>query len=201
MKVSSLTHLLLILSGIAASFASLDAFGQEPFSRMDISLGRSFNVVESDFTETRVHRYWRPGSGGELSFLTPFYLGDAEAGAALYRFKPAMLDVPGFDALLVFAGWGYDLQVVPRLYWYNGIRLGNQRMTFDIDTFPGERTESEFLISFQTRAAGHIYRKTGIFASLQLTQAYTYIRFRTMYVSVGLTTSVSSPGWLRTLLR
>lgn len=186
---------------VLAAIVTFDAYAQAPFSRIDISAGRSFNVKESDFTETRVHQYWRPGRGGELSFLVPFYLGDAEVGAALHRYESADAGAPGFFGVLAFFGWGYAWEFLPGISWYNGLRMGSQRMSFEDDTFPGVRNESEFLVAYQSRAAVHFLWDTGVFASAQLTQTYTYVRFRTVYVSVGLTTSLSSPRWLQSLLR
>ena len=184
-----------------AVLAPLAAYGQEPFSRIEISGGPTFNVKEGNVTEERIHRFWSPGRGGELSFLTPFYLGDAEAGVAIHRYDAIGSDVPSFDAILVYFGWGFNWELVPGLFWYNGVRIGNNRMSFDEDTFPGIKNESEFLLGGQTRATFHVFRHTGIFASAQMTQTYTFIRFRTLYISAGLTTSLSTPGWLRSFLR
>lgn len=183
-----------------AACVPFDANAQAAFSRIEISAGPSVNL-ENSFSETRLYNYWNPGTGAELTFLAPFYFGEAEAGAALHQYESFTADVPSFDALLVFFGWGYDWEFLRGLSWYNGLRMGNQRMTFDEDTFPGIRNESEFMVAYQTRAAFRFYRNTGIFASAQFTQTYTFIRLRTAYVSFGLTTSISTPGWLQSLLR
>jgi hypothetical protein len=184
-----------------AVLAPLAAHGQEPFSRIEISGGPTFNVKEGNVTEERIHRFWSPGRGGELSLLTPFYLGDAEAGVSIHRYDAIGSDVPSFDAILVYFGWGFNWELVPGLFWYNGLRIGNNRMSFDEDTFPGIKNESEFLLGGQTRATFHVFRHTGIFASAQMTQTYTFVRFRTLYISAGLTTSLSTPDWLRSFLR
>lgn len=181
--------------------APVVGYGQEPFSRIEISAGGTFNVKEGNLTERRIHDYWKPGYGGELSFMTPFYFGDAEAAAAVHRYESLTTDVPSFDAILVYFGWGYDWEFFPGVSWYNGLRLGNNRMTFDDDTFPGVRNESEFSIAAQTRATIHFFQNTGVFASAQIAQTYTYIRFRAVYVSAGVTTSLSTPGWLQSLMR
>lgn len=173
------------------------AHGQnEPFSRIEVYGGGTYDVGSS-----RIHDFWAPDYGGELSFRTPFYFGDAELGAAYHRFEALTEDVPRFDAIHVFAGWGLALKPVDRISWYNGFRIGNNRMTFDEETFHGVKNESEFLLGAQSKLTIRLFKQTGIFGAAHFTQTYTYIRFRTVYVSAGLTTSFASPSWLQTFLR
>ncbi len=177
------------------------AHGQEPFSRIDLAVGGAQNIQEGNLNEARIHDYWKPGYGAELSMSTPFYLGDVEAGVAVHRYKPLSTAVPRFDAFLVHVGWGLNWELVPGFFWYSGIRMGNSRMTFDEDTFPGVKNESEFLLAAHSRATVHITRSTGVYASAHLTQTYTFVRFRTLYISAGLATSFQTPRWLRNFLR
>lgn len=173
------------------------AHGQDDaFSRIEVLAGGNYNVGDS-----QVHDYWEPGYGGELSFLTPFYLGDAELGGAYHRYEASSGDVPRFDALLVYAGWGIALRPIEAVSWYNGFRIGNNRMTFDEETFPGVKNESEFVLGAQSRLTIRLFKQTGIFGAAHFTQTYTYIRIRTVYVSAGLTTSFAAPSWLQTILR
>ncbi len=168
----------------------------KPFSRIEIAGGGALNVGNGP-----IHDYWEPGYGGEISFLTPFYLGSAEAGAAYHRYEEVSGRVPRFDALLVFAGWGLALEPVDWVSWYNGFRLGNNRMTFDEETFPGVKNESEFLVGAQSRVTIRLFKQTGIFGAAHYTQTYTFVRFRTLYVSAGLTTSFGTPSWFQAFLR
>ena len=186
---------------LLATCAPLVAYGQEPFSRIDISGAATFNMKEGPFNEKRIYDYWNPGRGAELSFLTPFYLGDAEVGIAFQPYDAVSSVTPRFDAVLIFLGWGFNWEIVPGVFWYNGMRLGNNRMSFDEDTFPSVKNESEFLLGGQTRATVHVFRHTGLFAAAHLTQTYTFVRFRNAYISAGLTTSLSAPNWLQTILR
>lgn len=166
------------------------------FNRLEIAVGGTYNV-----NENIIHDFWEPGYGGELSFLTPFYFGHVEAGGAYHRYEASSDDVPRFDALLAFLGWGFRWEPAPGLSWYNGFRIGNNRMTFDEDTFPGVRNESEFLLGVQSRVTLHLFADTGLFAAAQFSQTYTFIRFRTVYATAGLSTSLSSPAWLRSFLK
>ena len=182
-----------LLCATAAPYAQAQ---HEPFSRIEITGG-----PVSDVGDSRIHEYWTPGNGGEISLFTPFYLGYAEAGAAYHRYDVATGSVPRFDALLVFAGWGMALEPVRWLSWYNGFRIGNSRMTFDEETFPGVQNESEFLLGGQSRLTLRVYKRTGLFGAVHFTQTYTYVRMRSTFVTVGLTTSFATPSWLQTVLR
>ena len=168
----------------------------EPFSTIDIAAGGTYNVSRSV-----IHDFWKPGYGGELSLSTPFYFGQAEAGGAIHSYDVADPSVPRFDAILLFAGWGVAVTPTPYLSWYNGVRLGNNRMTFDDDTFPGIRTESEFMLGLNSRLDLRLSQEVGVFGSAWLSQTYTFIRFRTVYVSAGLTYRTPSPEWVKTFFR
>lgn len=196
-KIERLSAVLFVLIAIAPLYA----YGQDPFSQIDIAVGGAHNLRQDGIFESRIHEYWESGYGGEVSITTPFYLGDLDAGVSVHRYEPLSSRVPRFDALLVHLGWGFNWELVPGLFWYNGFRLGNSRMTFDADTVPGIRNESELLLAAHTRATVHLFRNTGVYASAHLAQTYTFIRFRTLYVSAGLVTSFRTPGWLQTFLR
>ena len=168
----------------------------EPFSTISIAAGGTYNVSRSV-----IHDFWKPGYGGELSLSTPFYFGQAEAGGAFHTYDVADPSVPRFDAILLFAGWGVAVSPIPYFSWYNGFRLGNNRMTFDDDTFPGIRTESEFMLGLNSRLDLLLLQGVGVFGSASLSQTYTFIRFRTVYVTAGLTYRAPSPEWVKSFLR
>lgn len=146
-----------------------------------------------------LHQYWEPGYGGDVSVATPFYAGVAEAGGSLHRYG-AQAEVPRFDALLVFAGWGAALTPVRPLSLYAGIRVGNYRMMFDHDTYAGVRNESEVTLGVHTRADLRLGNGWTAYASGSFLQTYTYIRLRSVYVGAGISRTVRTPGWLRDLL-
>ncbi len=195
MKYVLRTTLVAVIMHCAAHLAAVHA-QVDPFSRVEIFGGGAMNVGDS-----QIHEYWQPGYGGEVSFSTPFYLGDAELGGAFHRYETTGGGVPRFDALLVYAGWGIALRPIHAISWYNGFRVGNNRMTFDEETFPGVKNESEFMLGAQTRLTVRLFKQTGIFAAAHFAQTYTYIRIRTVYVSAGLTTSFATPLWLQSFLR
>lgn len=181
---------------IVAPSAAQDSPDEGPFSTIELRAGGSYNINRNN-----IHDYWRPGYGGELSLATPFYFGIAEAGGAYHRYDVADPSVPRFDAILAFAGWGIPLSPSPYVSWYNGFRLGNNRMTFDVDTFAGIRTESEFILEVNSTLHLRLPQGFGIFGSARFSQTYTFIRFRTIYVTAGISYRTSSPRWIRTLLQ
>jgi hypothetical protein len=187
--------IVLILLMVAPS-AAQDSPDEGPFSTIELRAGGSYNINRNN-----IHDYWRPGYGGELSLATPFYFGIAEAGGAYHRYDVADPSVPRFDAILAFAGWGIPLSPSPYVSWYNGFRLGNNRMTFDVDTFAGIRTENEFMLEVNSTLHLRLPQGLGIFGSARFSQTYTFIRFRTIYVTAGISYRTPSPRWLRTLLQ
>lgn len=193
------TTLGLVLLAAALTGTPYTAAGQAPggpFSTLEVALGGTTNLNETTF-----HEYWRPGQGAELSLSTLFYVGEAEAGAALHRYD-AHADVPRFDALFAFVGWGVALQPVPWIGWYNGLRVGNYRMAFEDDTdFPGVRNESELTLALHSRLDLSPGRGWTIFGGATLQQTYTFIRLRYVYATGGIRYAFETPAWLQTFLK
>jgi hypothetical protein len=187
--------IIILASQISFAQESLIRAG-DPFSKIEFSAGGS-----TDVGRNFLHDFWRPGYGGELALSTPFYFGEAEAGGAYHVYDMAASSVPRFDAILVFVGWGIALSPSPHLSWYNGFRVGNNRMSFDDDTFPGIRNESELMLGANSRLHLRLRQGIGIFGSAWWSQTYTNVRFRSIYVSAGLSYRATSPNWIRTLLR
>lgn len=187
---------------LAATVAVLDARpaaaqpASTPFAMIELSLAASGDVGASLF-----HDYWRGNTGAEATFATPFYLGTAEAGASIHRYRALRPDVPRFDAVSVYFGWGIPVRITPWLAWHNGLRLGNMRMTFDDDTFKGVRNESELLIGLHSRVEIEPVRNWALFASVTVQQVYTYVRLRPVYVQGGIRHRLRSPQWLEAFLQ
>ncbi|MEX0820868.1 MAG: hypothetical protein WD021_01880 [Rhodothermales bacterium] len=170
--------------------------GQSAFSRITISGG-----ADATIHSPRLLPDWKPGRGGHLSVSTPFYFGEAEAGAAFHRYDAQTTDVPRFDALMAFVGWGVRLAPAESFSWYNGMRVGSYRMAFDEETFPGIRNESELSIGLQTRIDVHLTPALNVYIAGRYNRTYTAPRLDLAYLSGGLAISLESPEWLVTLLR
>lgn len=197
--------LLLRLALCCAAWAPADAARSQapaPFSTLDVALGGAADVGNALFYEAPLfYDYWKPGAGAELSVGTPFYLGDVEVGAGLHRYGSATADVPDFDALRVYAGWGIAFRPETWFGWYNGVRLGVFRMRFDEDTFEGVRNESELFVGFHSRVEVTPVRGWSVFGAVTVQQVYTYIRLRPVYLTGGIRRRLDTPGWLEAVLR
>jgi hypothetical protein len=194
-------RILLLAASIGILLHGRTAVAQESrqstaFSTIELRAGGAYNVNRDVF-----HDFWQPGYGLEAAVATPFYLGMAEAGAALHRYEALHAGPPAFNAFLPYVGWGLQLDPAAFLSWYAGVRVGVYRMMFDDEeAFRAERIEHEFAMGFNTRLDLHVPQGIGLFVDVRFMQAYTYVRFRTVYVSAGLSYRLSSPEWLRTLL-
>ncbi len=168
----------------------------QPFETLELRLGATQNV-NSNF----LHEFWAHGFGLEGGFTTPFYLGYAEMGGAVHRYRVnESAAVPGFDALLLYAGWGLD-KAFSRLHLEGGVRIGNYRMSFDEQTFAGVRTESELALMGHGRLAVQVAGPVSIYAAGGYQKVYTYLRMNLWYASAGLSYRFQTPGWLETVLR
>lgn len=170
--------------------------GQSAFSRITLSGGGDINVYHP-----RLLPHWNAGRGGHLSASTPFYFGEVEAGVAFHRYDVPSGEVPRFDALMAFGGWGVRLVPAESFSWYNGLRVGNYRMAFDEETFPGIRNESELALGLFTRVDVHLSTALNVFVAGRYNRMYTAPRLDLAYLSGGLAISFESPEWLLTLLR
>ncbi|WP_457653147.1 hypothetical protein [Rhodocaloribacter sp.] len=168
----------------------------QPFETLELSLTGTVNV-----NRNFLHEFWRAEPGGGLNLTTPFYLGVAEAGGILHRYRAKTGDVPRFDALLIYVGWGFRLKVAPRLAWQNGFRVGNYRMTFDEDTFAGERNESELALAFRSSLRFRLSERVAVRVSGSYMKAFTFHRLKLFHVSAGVSYRMRTPGWLREFLR
>ncbi|MDX1546263.1 MAG: hypothetical protein R3247_04710 [Rhodothermales bacterium] len=176
----------------------LPAQGQapEPFDFVEVRVSGTQNVHRSF-----VHEFWEHGSGGELAAATPFYLGQAEAGIALHRYRAAAPPVPDFDATLLFAGWGVGVEAGSRLRLDGGLRVGNYRMRFEEAAFTGSRNESELALGAVARLSVRPAGPLRVHVSGSYTKVHTFNRLKLWYLSAGLAYRFSSPGWLKSFLR
>lgn len=181
---------------LAALLAAEPSAAQDAFSRISLSGGRAYNVNENDF-----HDSWAVRYAGEAAFATPFYAGEAELGAALHRYDAVGPDVPRFDAVLFYLGWGLDLSPFEVLSWQSGFDVGTYRMTFDEETFPGVRNESEVMLGLNTRIRFNFSRAVSLYAIGRRMRIYTDPRLELTYVSAGIRVTIDSPNWLMTILR
>ena len=168
----------------------------EPFSTVELRLAGTRNI-----NHNFLHEFWNPGSGGEATLATPFYLGFIEIGTAVHRYE-AKQEVPGFAALWLYAGWGLGVDVTDRIRLEGSGRIGNYHMSFDSGSeFTGVINESELALMVQSRLSVRPVGRVSLFVSGSYLQAYTFLRLKLWYVTAGLSYRVNSSEWLKGFLR
>jgi hypothetical protein len=174
------------------------AQGTEAFDWVEIRMAGAQNV-----NRNFLHEFWTPDPGGEFSVATPFYFGYAEFGGAYHRYRMDHADVPDFDAVLVYAGWGLDLEVARRLRLEAGLRAGNYRMSFDDKDIPfaGVRHESELALLVNARVALRPVGPVWLYVGGSYMKVFTFLRLNLWYASAGLSMRLHSPDWLKDFLR
>lgn len=185
-----------MLVGICTPEGSVAQQRIEPFESIELRFSGMSNV-----NRNFLHEFWKPGVGGELSAATPFYLGFAEFGGALHQYRVEEPSVPRFSAVHLYFGWGLGTDLGSRLRIEGSGRVGNYRMTFDENTFPGVKNENELTVGFQGRLAVRAAGPVSIHVAGNYTKAFTYIRLNLWYVAAGISYQLDSPGWLKEFLR
>ena len=186
-----------LLAGLLIGFAVPHAHAQEPYSQVTILGGGVSNVGRSI-----LHRWWKPGYGGEIALATPFHWGSLEGGLALHRYEATDRTVPTFRAGFIFVGWGAETTNTDTWAWYNGLRVGVYRMAFDERTrFPSTRRETEFTLGIHSRVDLHLSPTVHLYVAGHWMRTYTAPRFGATHLAGGLTWTFQSPDWLQTILR
>ena len=192
---STLWLFCLILFGVSAHPGQAQK-RSEPFSTLELRLAGTTNI-----NRNFLHEFWKPGGGVDATLATPFYLGFLEFGTAVHRYD-AEQEVPGFGALWLYAGWGLGADVTDRIRLEGSGRIGNYHMSFDEGSeFTGVINESELALMLHTRLAVRPAGPVSVFVSGSYLQAYTFLRLKLWYVTAGLSYRLSSPEWVKELLR
>ena len=148
----------------------------------------------------QLHSFWQPGYGAVVGFDTPFYWGRLDVGGALHHYGNKSRQVPSFDALLLYAGWGRAVHPLPWLSGFGSMRLGNYLMRFDDDT-PGLRRENELTASLHGRLSLRVHGPWSLFAAGTYQKTFTARRIHLWYLSAGLHRTLQTPTWLKELLQ
>ncbi|UCC49452.1 MAG: hypothetical protein JSV41_04590 [Gemmatimonadota bacterium] len=195
MNVQRITALLASMA--CATFSALPAaIAQEAGAAFD-TLSIGVRVV-ANVNHNTFHRYWDPHAGVEVNVATPFYLGRIEAGLHYASFSATRPEQPDFRSWFPYLGWGYDWPVATRLSWYNGIRVGDYLMSYDI---PGDnKTEQELGVSLNSDLGFAILPSWSLDVSVRYRVVFTHERLRHIYIAAGLRRSLRTPRWLREFL-
>ncbi len=172
----------LFAAALAVLCMTAPARAQAPFSAIDLQFHWT-----NDVSRSPLHQNWRPGRGAAIGIAMPFYKGDFELGGTIHRYS-ARSDVPGFAALLLYAGWGIHVSWREFVSLFGTARLGNYRMSFDgaEDTFAGVSTESELAVGVGGGLSWRVAGPVSVYGRLDRLRVQTLPVLDLWYVSAGL---------------
>jgi len=182
------------VSGVLVSTAS----ASEPFDSLEVGI-----LGLADVSDTDYHNYWQRGVGGEIFAQTPFYLGSTRLGLR-YTANSAQPNagVPDSNNFFFYLGWSLlEFEMIrTRAFADLGISLGINQWDFEDETDPGLQEEAEIASEIFGRARLVFARRWNANVSLRYQTTYTHKRINVVYATLGVSRSMSMPGWLRGFL-
>ncbi len=170
----------------------LDAF-------QTITLGAQFTV---NVGRTSFNEFWDPSNGGLFQIDMPFYLGIVQTGVHFFSNNSLAADVPPFDSVNLYLGWGYEWALPLRLGWFAGVRAGGFYMNFDDDAIADEvKTESELGVGLNTALRYPLDERWSVLVSAEYLEVFTRRRIEYGFVGIGLSRTFTTPRPLREFLR
>jgi len=157
---------------------------------MAVTTGSGSQMLESQ---------WRIGTGGALSWSTPFYLGDLELQAVLLPMYSQTPDVPNVNNLLTTLGWSIPAEPFHGVQISAGFMFGNNFM-YRPSTGPLDGPESEFAGGLSADLRVRITDTLWFRTTLRQIRVYTYHRMDLTQIQAGLQIRFASPGWLVQIL-
>ncbi len=128
----------------------------------------------------------------------PFYFGRVETGTQILHFRSQNSQVPDFQTMYVFIGWGLRKSLIRNLSIFGGLRLGNQLMTFASDADYGH--ESELGTEASLGLAIKIFPKWTLQVSVRRQRIHTQVPIIFDFGSISVSRRFITPDWLRVLL-
>ena len=169
----------------------------EAFDRMSIELNYLSNINQNTF-----HQFWQPSLGAELSIGFPFYAGTVKGGLHFLPYRAK--DDPQIDFIsqYYFVQWGFNLPIIDRFDWHNGLRIGSYRMDFDDDQINvTQQTESELAVGVTSVVILKISTTWRIRGSVDYIKVYTKKHLELTFVSAGFCFEFDTPAWLKEFLK
>jgi len=185
-----------LLTTLVLILAAVPGFAQAPFSTLEFRTLGSLNINQS-----LLHTRWHPARGIKWSIATPFYAGDWDINLGIHRFD-ASADVPGFRALWISSGWGFEVPVHTRITLKQVIRIGNYRMSFDdaSTSFSGESSESDFVGSAGVLGSFKFSHKWFLFAETEYLRVQTQPLMHLWFTSAGIGYRIQTGKTVKTFL-
>jgi hypothetical protein len=144
---------------------------------------------------------WRAQTGAQLEIGSNVGSGELSLSVARIAFVPTT-GKPAFTETIFSLAWLRPVLSAPRGDLSVGGRLSDVRMDFDDPTLvEGLRTEEEVLLSVVARGRLGVARGFSAFVETAGGVFMLSTRTPTVSVAVGIEHGISSPKWLRDLLR
>lgn len=179
---------------------SEEGIAQSPFSSLDVSLSGQYLARGGEIAQ-----YWNPSPGISLDIRTPYFKGELEAGVRYLRFSENVFEDSGFHSSYVFAGWSYPLALSDRIRLSPGFRIGVTYLTQDHDkVYEGyrfHRDESEFSWEVQFRKEYALSSGWGLHFTSSFNRTVLHHPMNAWYLAGGITARLTTPSWMKTLLR
>jgi hypothetical protein len=182
------------------------------FPVQNIAAQDTYNQVQFTVTGhrmmngTTIYDSWLPSAGIGFEISLPYYTGNLETGIRYVRFDEYEFENSGFHSYYVFAGWNYSYSASEEVTIMPGIRIGNNFMLHDQDkVYGGEyrfsREESEISYEVLFRIQFEMSSYSAFYISGAYNRTMFNIPFSAWYGSVGLSAKLTTPSWLRRILK
>lgn len=169
----------------------------EPFSRVTLRGGVTRFSVDS-----RLSRYYSPGTGFVVEASTPFELGELAITGERAAFTSVGAVHPDFHGTLGMLAWRYPRRLFGPISAAMGAHAGAMQFSFqDTVINAGLRKERELLLGVDGSLEARIASGLSAFVMGE----YSHVRLRVPVhiarASAGIGYSVPMPAWLRDFLR
>ena len=189
--------LILLVTLSAVGVLSGRASATEPFDSLEVGVLGVIDIADNEY-----HEYWQRGRGAEIFAQTPFYSGSMRLGLRyLVNDHQAGETVPDSRSLYIYLGWSMIEFEVWRdhLRAELGLGVGVNQWRFD-ETQSGNNQELEAATEIYGRARYTFARRWNLNTTLRYQTIYTRNAINAVYVTLGVSRSLSMPAGLKGFL-
>ena len=166
------------------------------YSELRFRLSAFRNPVAGHITDD-----WKPGTGAQVEVATPIAQGELSLAVGHVGYT-ATTGRPDFTGTLFTLAWTTRVAHIARLQMSGGVRLTDFRMDFDDPSLVvGLRTEEEVMLGLIGRGRIVIGRRFALFGDGSVGVLMLGTRTPMVLIHAGVERAVSTPGWLRGILR
>ncbi|MCW9709216.1 outer membrane beta-barrel protein [Fodinibius salsisoli] len=200
---------------ILAVSASLSYGQQDSYRQLSLDVGGATSILENTFSQ-----HWNPSPSLHLGGRINYHLGNLEAGVRYTDYSANDPSYEGrnpaeevrFTSYFVYIGWEYPFTLSEGLTFAPGLRFGNNFLTFkNTKTYPPDGSfgeyvfdpkESEFTYELLTRLEYSLGDSPwALYSTFSYSRTLTYHPMTVGLLSVGVSYSFSTPGWIKNFLQ